>query len=110
MLDVSFLCFLWQSHQFTYTPLVKLTLYRITRNYSCDEYEARLETCKKYLCHINLDDLYRNKDIVGNVLDEDYKPEITLGTSRRSVKALISSRRSSKIDPDVDVSESSNIG
>jgi len=41
---------------------------------SCEQYETRLESCKDHLMQVTLDDLYKDKAIVGDVLDDDYEP------------------------------------
>lgn len=46
---------------------------RATSHHSCDEYEARLATCKKYLSNITLDQLYSDEAIVGSAIASCYK-------------------------------------
>lgn len=43
-------------------------------NYSCDEYELRIQKCKDALQQMTIDGLYKDKNIVGEILDKDYEP------------------------------------
>ncbi len=58
----------------------------ITHSYilwSCEEYERRIEALEKVLDKVTLDDLYKDKSIVGDVLDANYKPEVMLSAGER---------------------------
>jgi hypothetical protein len=59
---------------------------------SCVEYEARLETCKRYLANTTLDDLYSNEGIVGYVLDDDWTLSTNMKTKQQASSTLGSQR------------------
>mmetsp|Transcript_53 Transcript_53/g.108 ORF Transcript_53/g.108 Transcript_53/m.108 type:complete len:462 (-) Transcript_53:62-1447(-) len=80
----------------SFLHLAKRNFDKIKEFHNCEEYEARLQTCRKYLMNITLDDLYNNKNIVGNVLDGDYQPEMMLNIAQKASK-LVKSRKSKKI-------------
>mmetsp|Transcript_18383 Transcript_18383/g.28385 ORF Transcript_18383/g.28385 Transcript_18383/m.28385 type:complete len:465 (-) Transcript_18383:406-1800(-) len=79
----------------SFLHVVKRDFDKIKEFHKCEEYEARLQTCKKYLVNVTLDDLYNNKSIVGSVLDDDYQPEIALNVVQKASK-LVKTRRSKK--------------
>ena len=65
------------------TCILILESYGKITEHSCDEYQARLETCKHDLKDVTLNDLYNNKGIVGNLLDSDYEPKVMLSATER---------------------------
>jgi len=55
----------------------------VFRYHSCEEYECRLNACNDDLKSLTLEDLYKNKNIVGETLNEDYVPEMMTSASQR---------------------------
>ena len=58
-------------------------LYLLYINCSCDEYELRLQKCKDALQGMTIDELYKDKNIVGEILDEDYEPHMMRNLGER---------------------------
>jgi hypothetical protein len=73
---------------------------RIVLHHSCEEYERRLERCKRRLMSVTIDDLYSNKTIVGNFLDESFQPRKMDSGMDRAKRALGYLTSSSKSQPD----------
>ena len=48
----------------------------ILRYHSCEEYEIRLNECKDVLKNITLEDLYKDKKIVGSTMNKDHVPKL----------------------------------
>jgi len=48
---------------------------RVERYHSCTEYEERLVKCRSELIGITLDELYANKNVVGEMMALDYVPK-----------------------------------
>jgi Lipase (class 3) len=61
---------------------------RIVMYHSCEEYETRLEKCKSELMKVTLDEIYSNKDIVGDVLDHDFVPRTQPSSYERTKMVL----------------------
>ena len=55
---------------------------------SCEQYEERLEKSKDALARVTLHDLYKDKSIVGNVMDNDYEPVLMSSGMARAKRAL----------------------
>lgn len=55
---------------------------------SCSEYETRLLACKDDLDTLTLDAVYRDPNIVGDVLDADYVPELMPSGAARAKRAF----------------------
>ena len=53
----------------------------ILRYHSCEEYELRINSCKDALQKVTLEDLYKDKKIVGTSMDPGYEPKL-LSTSQ----------------------------
>lgn len=61
---------------------------RIVLYHSCEEYESRLEKCKSELMKVTLDELYADKNIVGDILDSDYEPKKMASGFARAKRTL----------------------
>jgi len=56
---------------------------KVVGYHGCGEYERRLMKCQDNLCNKTLDDLYKDKSIVGDILDEGYKPQVMTSAKER---------------------------
>jgi len=56
---------------------------KITEFHSCEEYLERMERCQEALQNKTLDDLYQDKTIVGNVLNDDYESKMLTSVTDR---------------------------
>lgn len=68
--------------------LIRKDFDRVVSYHSCEEYEARLEKNKEALTAVTLDDVYADKSIVGNILDEDYEPKKQQSSMERAKRAF----------------------
>jgi hypothetical protein len=56
-------------------PVAKADFQKLIFFHSCDEYEARLETCKKFLSSKTLDQLYGDESFVGRSISRGLKSD-----------------------------------
>jgi hypothetical protein len=61
---------------------------RIVMYHSCEEYEQRLENSKSTLMKVTLDELYADKSIVGDILDQDYEAKKMASSYQRAKRTL----------------------
>jgi hypothetical protein len=73
--------------------LIKQDFGTVKKHHSCEEYESRFETaCKDDLSKVTLEDLYKDKKLVGDVLNDTYQPVIMSTVSERASRMFRISR------------------
>ena len=73
--------------------LIKNDFDTVKKHHSCEEYEARLETaCKDTLSKVTLEDLYADKKLVGETLNQNHKPATMTSVKERAARMFRVSR------------------
>jgi len=73
--------------------LIKQDFATVKKHHSCEEYEARLEiACKEALSSLTLEDLYADKKLVGDTLNETYNP-VLMTSTKDKVRRMFSVSR-----------------